>query len=249
MAVSNSHIWFQDTARVYKNEVMVGRAIKDSRIPRSEIFVTSKLSPADHGSQNAREAFLDTLEDLGLDYLDLYLIHWPACQGIPVSSDLNAMKRRESWKALEALHREGRVRAIGVSNYTLDHLKQLMEYAEIVPAVNQVELHPLLPQKELVEYCKQHNIVIQPYSSLGQGRLLETEEVLAIAKKRNRTAAAVCLRWAIQKGFPIIPKTVKASRLLENTKVWEWELSSQDMEQLDALDSGTHFCWDPTSIP
>lgn len=228
---------------------MVGRAIKDSRIPRSEIFVTSKLSPGDHGHQNAREAFVDTLEDLGLDYLDLYLIHWPACQGIPVSSDLNAVKRRESWKALEALYNEGRVRAIGVSNYTVEHLKQLMEYAEIKPHVNQVELHPLLPQTELVNYCRANNIVVQPYSSLGQGRLLETEEVLQIAAKRNKTPAAICLRWAVQKGFPIIPKTIKASRLLENTKVFEWELSTEDMTLLDSLDSGTHFCWDPTNIP
>ena len=211
--------------------------------------MTSKLSPADHGHQNAREAFLDTLEDLGLDYLDLYLIHWPACQGIPVSSDLNAVKRRESWKALEALYKEGRVRAIGVSNYTVEHLKQLLEYAEIVPQVNQVELHPLLQQRELVDFCKQHNIVVQPYSSLGQGRLLEAEEVLQLAKKRNKSAAAVCLRWAVQKGFPVIPKTIKASRLLENTKVFEWELSKDEMEMLDSLESGTHFCWDPTSIP
>lgn len=229
---------------------MIGRAIKDSRIPRSEIFVTSKLSPADHGFQNAREAFLDTLEDLGLDYLDLYLIHWPACQGIPVSSDLNAAHRRESWKALEALYKEGRVRAIGVSNYTVAHLKQLMEYAEIVPQVNQVELHPLLPQTELLEYCRENNIVVQPYSSLGHGRLLETEEVVQVANKRNRSPAAVCLRWAVQKGLPIIPKTIKASRLLENTKVFEWELTQADMELLDSLGtSNTHFCWDPTNIP
>lgn len=227
---------------------MVGRAIKDSRIPRSEIFVTSKLSPADHGHQNARDACLDTLEDLGLDYLDLYLIHWPACQGIPSESDLNAVRRRESWKALEGLYREGRVRAIGVSNYTVAHLKQLLEYAEVVPQVNQVELHPLLQQKELVEFCKQHNIVIQPYSSLGQGRLLETDEILQIAKKRNKSPAAVCLRWAVQKGFPIIPKTVKASRLLENTKVFEWDLSAAEMELLDSLESGTHFCWDPSRV-
>jgi diketogulonate reductase-like aldo/keto reductase len=160
-----------DTAKVYKNEGVIGRAIKDSRINRTSVFITSKLSPADHGYQQAREAFFESLDDLGLDYLDLYLIHWPAAQGIPMTSEQNAVKRRESWRALESLYKEGKVRAIGVSNYTVQHLEQLREYAEITPHVNQIEFHPQCQQKELLAYCEKHNIKVVGYSPLGQGRV------------------------------------------------------------------------------
>lgn len=162
-----------DTAKVYKNEGVIGRAIKDSRINRTSVFITSKLSPADHGYQQAREAFFESLDDLGLDYLDLYLIHWPAAQGFPMTSEQNAVKRRESWRALESLYKEGKVRAIGVSNYTVQHLEQLREHAEITPHVNQVEYHPQCQQKELLAYCEKHNIKVVGYSPLGQGRVRE----------------------------------------------------------------------------
>lgn len=192
------------------------------------MFITSKLSPADHGYQQAREAFFESLDDLGLDYLDLYLIHWPAAQGVPMTSEQNAVKRRESWRALESLYKEGKVRAIGVSNYTVQHLEQLREYAEITPHVNQVEFHPQCQQKELVAYCEKHNIKLVSYSPLGQGRvrpislslafgnffqissfvfpnvsfqLLDHEDIMKIARRRNLSPAALLLRWGLRKNM------------------------------------------------
>jgi diketogulonate reductase-like aldo/keto reductase len=238
-----------DTATVYKNEKDIGRALRDSGIDRKTIFITSKLSPADHGFQSARDACMRSMQDLGVDYLDLYLIHWPGAQGLPATSEQNIVKRRESWRALEALYREGKVKAIGVSNYTVTHLKTLLKNCEIVPAVNQVELHPQLQQRELIEFCKIHGITVVPYSPLGQGRLLEFDEVFHVARKNQRTPAQVLLRWALQKNFVVIPKSVKPFHILENSEIFDFELDQEDMKLFDSMDANVHYCWDSSDIP
>lgn len=238
-----------DTAAVYRNEKDVGRAIRDSGIDRRKLFITSKLGPADQGYQSARDSCLKSMQDLGVDYLDLYLIHWPGSQGLPAASDQNPMKRRESWRALESLYKEGKIRAIGVSNYTIDHLKQLLKHCEVVPAVNQVECHPQLQQRELIEFCKVHGITLQAYASLGQGRLLDNDEVIRIARQQNRAPAQVLLRWALQKHLPIIPKSVQPQRIVENASLFDFYLNEEDITALDRLDSNIHYCWDPTQIP
>ncbi|MCK0473130.1 aldo/keto reductase [Halalkalibacter sp. APA_J-10(15)] len=213
-----------DTAAVYKNEEGVGRGIEDSGIPRDELFVTSKVWNSNQGYEETLHAFDETLNKLKLDYLDLYLIHWPGKD-----------KYKETWKALEKLYKAGRIRAIGVSNFQVHHLKDLISDAEIKPMVNQVEYHPHLAQLELREYCEQENIQLEAWSPLKQGQLLADPTLNEIANKYNKTVAQVILRWDLQNGVVTIPKSVKESRIIANAAIFDFELSANDMKIINDL--------------
>ncbi|KYD20052.1 aldo/keto reductase [Caldibacillus debilis] len=217
-----------DTARIYKNEEGVGRAVAESGIPREELFITTKVWNSDQGYENTLKAFEASLQRLGLDYVDLYLIHWPTPK---------YDQYVETYKALEKLYKDGRVRAIGVSNFDIDHLERILNECEVVPAVNQVECHPYLQQKELKAFCKKHGIAVEAYSPLMNGKdALQDEVILKIAKKYGRTPAQVILRWHLQEGVIAIPRTVTPSRMEENFRVFDFELSEEDMKEIAALD-------------
>jgi diketogulonate reductase-like aldo/keto reductase len=227
-----------DTARFYRNERDVGRAVAESGVPREQIFVTTKLANDDHGYDQTLRAFDQALRDLGFQYVDLYLIHWPV-HG----------KRRDSWRAMERLYREGRCRSIGVSNYTIRHLEELLGESEVVPAVNQVELSPFLPQVKLRDFCQAKGIQVESYSPLTQGQKLSHGTVVSIAKKHGRTPAQVMLRWAVEHGLVVIPKSVRAERIEENAKIFDFALDQKDLTALDGLDENFRTCWDPTNAP
>jgi len=226
-----------DTARIYGNEGDVGQALRESGVPREEVFVVTKLWNQDHGLARARRAFEDSLAVLSLDYVDLFLIHWPV-----------ERRRLESWKALEEFKREGRARSIGVSNYTVRHLDELLHAAEIPPAVNQVEFHPFLVQNELLAHCREHGIVLTAYSPLAHGEGLGDPMLAAIGARHGKTAAQVMIRWAIQHGTSVIPKSTRRDRIHENALVFDFRLDADEMRQIDALDQGMRTCWDPTPI-
>lgn len=228
-----------DTAALYGNENDVGDAIRASGIPRDEVFVTTKLHKDDHGYDEALHAFDASLERLGFDYVDLYLIHWPG-------SD----RRLESWDALERIHDEGRARAVGVSNYMIGHLQEVLDHGEVVPAVNQFELHPFNYRSRLdvVELCREHDIVVEGYSPLVKGRRLDHPEVGRIAEAHAKTPAQVLIRWALQHCVVTIPKSTNENRIRENATVFDFELSEGEMNDLDGLDEGYTAAWDPREV-
>ena len=225
-----------DTAAYYRNERGVGRAVNQSSVSRDELFVTTKLWNSDHGYQAALDAFEASLERLGLDYIDLYLIHWP----LP-GKQLHV----ETWRALEKLYEDGRVRAIGVSNFKQSQLDDLRESSGIIPAINQVELHPWLQQEPLRQYHDQHGIITQAWSPLGQGALLDDQTLQSIGKTHGKTIAQVILRWHLQLDNNVIPKSVTPSRIAENIDVFDFELSAEDLSAIAALDQGTRTGPDP----
>ena len=227
-----------DTARIYGNEADVGKAILDSGIKREDIFVTTKLWNGDQGYESALKACDDSLKKLGLKYLDLYLIHWPVQN-----------TREESWKALVKLQKNGKCRSIGVSNYTIRHLTELAEQSDIVPTVNQVEFSPFLYQKQLLDHCEKHKIQLEAYSPLTQGEKLNQSVVQGIAKKRGKTPAQVLIRWGIQHNLVTIPKSVREERIKENSEVFDYTLTQDDMKTLDSLDENFRNSWDPTNMP
>ena len=215
-----------DTAAAYGNERGVGQGIRISGVPREEIFVTSKLRNAAHGYQATLEAFDMTLSRLGLRYLDLYLIHWP----IPRKHDDDWQQlNRETWRAMEKLYREGRVRAIGVSNFKPRHLDALLEKADIAPMVDQIELHPGMPQDETVEYCRARDILVEAWGPLAQGRLFESVELDVLAAKHRKSVSQIVLRWHLQRGILPLPKSITPSRIVENAQLFDFELSPQEM--------------------
>lgn len=219
-----------DTAKYYGNEESIGRAIKSSGIKRDEIFVTTKLWNADQGYESTLRAFNDSLERLGLDYIDLYLIHWPMPK---------VGKYIETWKAFEKLYADKKVRAIGVSNFTIETLQNLMNNAKIMPVINQIELHPKFAQHEMREFCKQHNIQVESYSPLMHGGdILSDNAVQRIADKHHKTIAQVVLRWHIQNGLVVIPKSVDPDRIRENIDIFDFKLDNSDMIAIDAMDAG-----------
>lgn len=229
-----------DTAAMYRNEVGVGRAIKASGIPREEIFVTTKLWNQDQGYEKALAACNDSLEKLQLEYIDLYLIHWPSpARGLYV----------ETWKAFEELYELGKVKSIGVSNFNPDHLDTLLESAKVVPAVNQIELHPYLPQHSVVEYCRQKNIAVEAWSPIGgsRGSLLDDPAIIELATDLGKTPAQIVLRWHIQKDNIVIPKSVHAERIDQNIDIFDFELSDDNMNKIDALENGTRMGPDPAT--
>ncbi|BCG58745.1 aldo/keto reductase [Paenibacillus sp. URB8-2] len=230
-----------DTAAIYGNEEGVGRGIRqgleEASIGREELFVTSKVWNADLGYESTLAAYETSLQKLGLDYLDLYLIHWPK-EG----------KFKEAWRALETIYKEGRVKAIGVSNFQIHHLEELMVDAEIKPMVNQVEYHPRLTQKELQQYCQQQGIQFEAWSPLMQGELLDNQELKEIADKYNKSIAQVILRWDLQNGVVTIPKSTKEHRIVENASIFDFELTQEDMKQIDNLNQNHRVGPDPDNF-
>jgi len=227
-----------DTASFYRNEEDVGRAVRDSAIPREEVFITTKLWNDDHGYDATLRAFDASLERLDLGTIDLYLIHFPVPN-----------LRQESWRALEKILAGGRARAIGVSNYTERHLKDLLSHASVVPAVNQVEFSPFLYQRDLLEFCRKQRIQLEAYAPLTAGRRLHDPRITAIAQKHGRTNAQVLLRWAVQHGVVVIPKSTHADRITENARVFDFELISEEMSALDNFHDGFRSSWNPTAVP
>lgn len=225
-----------DTAHIYRNERLVGAALANSGVPREDVFLTTKLWNEHHGYDEARRAFDASLAALDVEYVDLYLIHWPVKDG-----------RLESWRAMEAIHADGRARAIGVSNFTERHLDELLGRAKVVPAVNQVELHPFLTQPELVAYCRRHGILVEAYSPLAKARRMDDPTLVAVAAEVERTVAQVMIRWSLQKDFVTIPKSTNPDRIRENAAVFDFALSDARMARLDALDEGLRTAWDPTT--
>jgi diketogulonate reductase-like aldo/keto reductase len=223
-----------DTAAVYGNEAQVGAAIAESGIPREQIFVTSKLWNNDHGYDKALQAYDASLKRLKLDYLDLYLIHWPV-----------AGLRLDSWRALEQLSADKRVRSIGVSNFLAVHLKELTKVAKVLPAVNQLELTPFLQRSDTVALCRELGITLEAYSPLTRGQRLDHPVVVELSTSLGRTPAQVLLRWGIQRGFVILPKSVQPSRIAENAALFDFELDAAAMQRLDALEEGLVTGWNP----
>ncbi|SHG14877.1 aldo/keto reductase [Streptoalloteichus hindustanus] len=229
-----------DTAAIYQNEEGVGRALAESGVPREELFVTTKLWNSEQGYDSTLRAFDESLRRLGLDYLDLYLVHWP----VP-SRD----RYVDTWRAFEKLRGDGRVRAIGVSNFTEAHLRRVIEETGVVPAVNQVELHPRFPQAELRDFHARNGIATEAWAPLAQGGDLLTDPALAqVAEKHGRTPAQVVLRWHLQLGNIVIPKSVTPARIRENIAVFDFELDDEDMAAIAGLDTGTRNGPDPETF-
>ena len=221
-----------DTASVYGNEVSVGKAVRDSGVDRGELFITSKLWNDDQGYDAALRAFEASLKRLGTDYLDLYLIHWP----VPAAHREDWQRSNlDSWRALERLYKEGRIRAIGVSNFLRHHLEPLMSQAEIPPMVNQVELHPQYPQEETVAFCRENGIVVESWGPLIQGKAFELPLLRDIAGKYGRTVAQICIRWSLQKGILPLPKSINSERIASNAQVFDFVIASEDMERMEEL--------------
>ncbi|WP_027415648.1 aldo/keto reductase [Aneurinibacillus terranovensis] len=226
-----------DTAAAYKNEAGVGQAIKETGVPREELFITTKVWNADQGYESTLTAFEQSTKKLGVDYVDLYLIHWPV-----------AGKYKDTWKALEKLYKDGKVRAIGVSNFHQHHLEDLLADAEITPMVNQIELHPLLTQVELREFCKSIGMKVEAWSPLGSGKILDNPVIKEVAEKYNKTVAQVILRWDIQHDIITIPKSTKENRIIENADVFDFELSAEDMAKIDGLNKNERTGPDPDNF-
>jgi diketogulonate reductase-like aldo/keto reductase len=215
-----------DTAAIYGNEEGVGEGIRQSGVPRKELFITTKVWNDDHGYETTLRAFDLSMKKLGLDYLDLYLIHWPN----PIKFRKNwAEANAGTWKAFEELHRAGKVRAIGISNFRGHHIDALLKTAKIAPQVNQIRLCPGDTQDEVVDYCRKHAILLEAYSPLGVGQIFQAPEIKAFAEKYKRSIAQVCIRWSLQRGYLPLPKSVTPERIRENAKVFDFELSAEDV--------------------
>jgi len=227
-----------DTAKLYGNERDVGKAARASKIPRDDVFITTKLWNTDHGYEAALRAFEQSRRELGFDSIDLYLIHWPV-PGL----------RQESWKALLHLKEKRLARSIGVSNYAIHHLEELLSSSPTPPSVNQVEFHPFLYQAELLAFCGNHGIQLEAYSPLTRGHRLDHRVIKAVAMDYRRTPAQILIRWGLQHGLVVIPKSVRPERIRENAQVFDFELSRADMARLDALDERSHVAWDPDDLP
>lgn len=221
-----------DTAAIYGNEVSIGKAIKESNANRNELFITSKVWNKERGYQTTLKAFEKTLNDLQLDYLDLYLIHWPAAQNQFKDWDNINL---ETWIAMTELYKAGKIKAIGVSNFMPHHLKSLME-TEIKPMVNQIEFHVGFMQKETFKYCKDNNILVEAWSPLGTGKMLNNSTLKEIASKYNKSAAQLCIRWCLQNNTLPLPKSVTSARIKENTEVFDFVISDEDMKTINAME-------------
>lgn len=226
-----------DTAKVYGNESGVAKGIAASQIPREELFITTKLWNSDQGYDSTLRAFEESRNRLQVDYVDLYLIHWPV-----------ADKFIDTWRAFERLYEEGQVKAIGVSNFQVHHLETLSQTANIVPMVNQVEYHPYLTQEELRAYCQKQQIQLEAWSPLMQGHFLKEETILDLAKKYDRTPAQIVLRWDIQNQVVTIPKSVRAERIKENAQIFDFSLQEEDMQKLNQLNKDYRFGPDPDNF-
>ncbi|MDD4635668.1 MAG: aldo/keto reductase [Dehalococcoidales bacterium] len=225
-----------DTAAAYHNEEEVGKAIRESGRKREDIFITTKLWKDDLGYKSALEACNKSLAKLGLSYVDLYLIHWPGG------------RRLETWKAMEELLKTGKCRSVGVSNFTIRHLKQLMEDSSVIPAINQVEFSPYLYQQDLFDFCKASGIQLESYSPLTRGNKLNDAHLVSIANKYGKSTAQILIRWVLQLGIVVIPKAAKQEHIRQNADVFDFALSQEDMITLSNFNENLRNCWDPSSI-
>ncbi|HVV10614.1 aldo/keto reductase [Amycolatopsis sp.] len=228
-----------DTAAAYRNEAGVGEALRAAGLPRDELFITTKLWNSDQGYDSTLRAFDTSMGKLGLDYLDLYLIHWP----LPARDTYV-----DTWRAFEKLQADGRVRAIGVSNFQIPHLRRLFDETDVVPAVNQIELHPHLQQPELRTFHAEHGIATEAWSPLAQGALLAEETITALASKYGKSPAQIVLRWHLQIGNVVIPKSVTTSRIAENFELFDFELDADDVLAIGEMDKGTRTGPDPDTF-
>ncbi|HET8539965.1 MAG TPA: aldo/keto reductase [Anaeromyxobacter sp.] len=227
-----------DTARAYRNEADVGAAIRASGVARREVFVTTKLWNADHGYDRALRAIDASLQGLGMEQVDLYLVHWPV-EGL----------RHDTWRAMERILADGKARAVGVSNYTVRHLDELLARAKDPPSVNQVEFNPFLHQRALLAHCRRLGIQLEAYGPLVRAHRMDHPALAAVARRHRRTPAQVLLRWGLQHDLVVIPKSVRPERIRENADLYGFALDAQDMAALDALDEGYRTSWDPTDVP
>ena len=232
LAAGYRHI---DTAAIYGNEESVGAALRSSGVPREQIYITTKLWNDHHA--DPQRAFEGSLKRLGVDYVDLYLIHFP----VP--------ERNRSWTVLEAIHASGKARSIGVSNFTIRHLEELLKQTGTVPSVNQVEIHPFLRQQDLLDYCASKGILVEAYSPLTHGEKLGDRRLIEMGRRYSKSPAQVLIRWSLQMGMVVLPKSVKRERIEENAAVFDFHLSDDDMLLLKAMDEDLRTCWDPTDAP
>lgn len=231
-AIKN-HYRLIDTAKQYGNEEQVGQGIKDSGIERKQLFLTTKIFNGDQGDfDKLRNAFNEQLKKLGTDHVDLLLLHWPVFN-----------KYIESWRALEAIYNDGQARAIGVCNFDVDHLQKLMDHANIMPMVNQIEFNPRIHQPDTVAFCQDNHIQLEAWSPLGNGQLLNSPVINKIAKEHGKSPAQVILRWELQQGFIVIPKSIHEERMRENRDVYDFELDADEMEAIAMLDEEKHSIW------
>lgn len=236
LALGYRHI---DTAMIYRNEEAIGHALKNADIPREELFITTKLWNSDQRSGKIQQAIDNSLKLLGLDYIDLYLVHWPVAETYV-----------SVWQDMEKLYQHKKARSIGVSNYHQHHLEDLLQKADIIPAVNQIECYPYLSQQPLIDFCLQHSIRPQAWGPLGMNKsnVLEDPVIKTIAQKHNKTAAQVILRWNMQRGVIIIPKTIRKERLIENMNLFDFELNAEQMNQISQLNQDKRMGPDPETF-
>jgi methylglyoxal/glyoxal reductase len=227
-----------DTAQAYGNERFLGAAWEKSGLKREELFITTKIGVINFGHKKALKSFEESLKNLRTDYADLLLLHFPV-----------SLLRKGAWKALEEIQAAGHARSIGVSNYTIRHLEEMKDYAKAMPVVNQVELHIFLQQPELIKYCHDHDIVVEAYSPLAHGTPMDNETIAGIAGKHGKTYAQVMLRWCLQRGFVVIPKSANPDRIRENIDIFGFKLDDEDMEALASQDRDMRTCWSPVHVP
>lgn len=227
-----------DTAQIYKNEDLLGKAIKTSKVKRSDLFITTKIAVNNFGYKKTHSSFDTSLKKLQTDYVDLILLHFPI-----------SVLRKKSWKALEEIRQSGRAKSIGVSNYTIRHLEEMKKYANQMPVINQVELHVFLQQPKLIEYCQKNNIVVEAYSPLAHSKVMDNEVIASLAEKHSKTYAQIMLRYLIELGTVVIPKSVHPDRIKQNIDVFDFSLDKSDINKLKKLDKNYRTCWNPTSIP
>ena len=221
-----------DTAASYGNEISLGKALKGITIKRENYIVADKLWNSCRGYEEAQEACKNSLRKLKIDYLDIYMIHWPASMRLYDNwKEINA----ETWRAMETLYREGYVNAIGVSNFNIHHLQALKETANEMPMINQIEFHPGMHSEELLSYCRDNNILVEASSPLGNGKILQNELLLHIAEKYNKTSAQICLRWALDKGIAVLPKSIRIDRIRSNYQIFDFKLEGQDSAKIDGM--------------
>ncbi len=227
-----------DGAQAYDNEEYLGEALKKSDVKRNDVFITTKIAVKNFGYHRAPKSFKTSLEKLQMEYVDLLLLHFPV-----------SLLRGKSWKALEEIHAAGQAKAIGVSNYTVRHLEELLKDCKVRPAVNQVELSVVLQQPELVDYCKQNNIIVQAYTPLAEGHFFDDPTLKEIAKKHGKSVAQIMLRWCIDYGVVALTKSVHKDRIKENIDIFDFKLDAEDMKQITKLDKNHRTNWDPTNVP
>ena len=218
-----------DTALVYKNEKEIGQAIRNSKIDRKKLFITSKVWTDSMGYEKTLESFEKSLNDLELEYIDLFLIHWPKND----DKDLNV----ETWRALEKIYKDGKAKAIGVSNFLVHHLETIINNCEIMPMVNQLEIHPGLYRKETIDYCKHNNIIVEAWAPLGKGRVLTNETLIKIAEKYNKSVAQICLKWCLQNEIIPLPKSETRERMRQNLEMFDFEINFEDMETINNMET------------